>query len=59
MGREDEVFEDTFSYFMDELRSGTKAFKSYTLAEAGTLLVFAVIQVLFVRRLFNRKQSSI
>lgn len=23
MGREDEVFEDTFSYFMDELRSGT------------------------------------
>lgn len=59
MGREDEVFEDSFNYFMEELQEGSKQYKKYTLVEAATLIAFAIAQVIFVRHLFNRKGQTV
>jgi len=58
-GREDEVFEDSFNYFMEELKEGSHKYKQYTLLEALTLLLFATAQALFVRHWLNRKAPSV
>jgi hypothetical protein len=59
LGRDDEVFEDAFSYFMEELQESASQFKKYTLGEVVTLVLFGAVQVGFVRHLFSKKQPSI